>query len=87
MNRLATRELNLFRLGVVAVILVLSTFARADQPAEEKSTAGVATVDDMPAVLDPRNLYSEAGAGISVLPSTALWRGCTCPRSGLIGSM
>jgi DNA-binding beta-propeller fold protein YncE len=48
---------------VVAVILVLSTFARATQPAEEKSTAGVATVDDMPAVLDPRNLYSEAGAG------------------------
>ena len=87
MNRLATRELNLFRLGVVAVILVLSTFARATQPAEEKSTAGVATVDDMPAVLDPRNLYSEAGAGISVLPSTALCRGCTCPRSGLIGSM
>ena len=63
MNQLATRELNLFRLGVVAVILVLSTFARAAQPAEEKSTAGVATVDDMPAVLDPRNLYSEAGAG------------------------
>ena len=48
---------------MVAVILVLSTFARAAQPAEEKSTAGVATVDDMPAVLDPRNLYSEAGAG------------------------
>ena len=60
MNRLATRELNLFRLVVVAVILVLSTFARAAQPAEEKSTAGVATVT---AVLYPRNLYSEAGAG------------------------
>ena len=53
----------LIQVGVVAVILVLSTFARAAQPAEEKSTAGVATVDDMPAVLDPRNLYSEAGAG------------------------
>ena len=87
MNRTRDSGAQLIQVGVVAVILVLSTFARADQPAEEKSTAGVATVDDMPAVLDPRNLYSEAGAGISVLPSTALCRGCTCPRSGLIGSM
>ena len=62
MNRLATRELILFRLGAVAVVLMLTTLAPAAQPAEEKSTAGVATVDDMPAVLDPRNLYSEAGA-------------------------
>ncbi len=63
MNQLATRELTLFSLGAVAVVLVLTTLARAAQPAEEKSTAGVATVDGMPAVLDPGNVYSEAGPG------------------------
>ena len=42
---------------------MLTTLARAAQPAEEKSTAGVATVDGMPAVLDPGNVYSEAGPG------------------------
>ena len=63
MNQLATRELTLFSLGAVAVVLMLTTLARAAQPAEEKSTAGVATVDGMPAVLDPGNVYSEAGPG------------------------
>ena len=63
MNQLATRELTLFGLGAVAVVLMLTTLARAAQPAEEKSTAGVATVDGMPAVLDPGNVYSEAGPG------------------------
>jgi DNA-binding beta-propeller fold protein YncE len=63
MNQLATRELTLFSLGAVAVVLMLTTLARAAQPAEEKSTAGVATVDGMPAVLDSGNVYSEAGPG------------------------
>jgi hypothetical protein len=63
MNQLATPELILFSLGAVAVVLVLSTLARAAQPVEEKSTPAVATVDGMPAVLDPSNVYSEAGAG------------------------
>jgi hypothetical protein len=56
MNRLATPELTLFRLCAVAVVLMLSTIARAAQPAEEKPTAGVATVDGMPGVLDPSKL-------------------------------
>ena len=38
MNQLATRELTLFSLGAVAVVLMLTTLARAAQPAEEKST-------------------------------------------------
>ena len=62
MHRLANRELTLLGLGAVAVVLVLSTLARAAQSAEEKFTA-IATVDGMPAVLDPSNVYSEAGAG------------------------
>src|SRR3974390_3177485 len=75
MNRFATWELTLFRLCAVAVVLMLSTLARAAQPAEEKPTAGVATVDGMPAVLDPSNLYSEAGAGhLSPAVSDALKR-------------
>ena len=59
MNGLAGTPLRI--LGAVAVLLVLTLAA---QPTEEKSTGGVATVDGMPAVLDPSNLYSEAGAGI-----------------------
>ena len=40
-----------------------AVYARATaQSAEEKFTA-IATVDGMPAVLDPSNVYSEAGAG------------------------
>ncbi|MGB0055498.1 MAG: hypothetical protein WBQ20_01815, partial [Methyloceanibacter sp.] len=75
MNQLATRELILFRLGAVAVVLVLTTLAPAAQPAEEKSTADVATVDGMPAVLGPGNVYSEAGAGhLSPAVSGALER-------------
>ena len=63
MNQLATWQLTLFNLGAVAVVLVLSTLARSAQPAEEKSTPAIASVDGMPAVLDPSNVYSEAGAG------------------------
>jgi YVTN family beta-propeller protein len=75
MNQLTTRELILFRLGAVAVILMLTTLAPAAQPAEEKSTADVATVDGMPAVLGPGNVYSEAGAGhLSPAVSGALER-------------
>ena len=63
MNRLATWQLTLFNLGAVAVVLVLSTLARSAQPAEEKSTPAIASVDGMPAVLDPSNVYGAAGAG------------------------
>jgi hypothetical protein len=61
MNQLAARELILFSLGAVAVVLVLCPLAQA--AAQEKSIIAVATVDGMPAVLDPSNVYSEAGAG------------------------
>ena len=75
MNRLAIRELTLFSLGAVAVVLVLSTLARSAQSAEEKSTPAIASVDGMPAVLDPSNVYSEAGAGhLSPAVSGALER-------------
>ena len=75
MHRLANRELTLLGLGAVAVVLLLSTLARSTQAAEEKSTAAIATVDGMPAVLDPSNLYSEAGAGhLSSAVSGALGR-------------
>jgi DNA-binding beta-propeller fold protein YncE len=40
---------------------MLSPLARAAQPAEEKSTPAIASLDGMPAVLDPGNVYSEAG--------------------------
>ena len=63
MHRLANRELTLLGLGAVAAVLVLSTLAQSAQAAEEKSTPAIATVDGMPAVLDLRNLYSEAAAG------------------------
>jgi len=63
MHRLANRELTLLGLGAVAAFLVLSTLAQSAQAAEEKSTPAIATVDGMPAVLDSRNLYSEAAAG------------------------
>ena len=63
MHRLANRELTLLGLGAVAAVLVLSTLAQSAQAAEEKSTPAIATVDGMPAVLDSRNLYSEAAAG------------------------
>ena len=75
MHQLAARELILFSLGAVAVVLVLSPLARAAQPAEEKSTPTIATVDGMPAVLDPSNVYSDAGAGhLSPAVSGALER-------------
>jgi DNA-binding beta-propeller fold protein YncE len=75
MNQLAARELILFSLGAVAVVLVLSPLARAAQPAEERSIATIATVDGMLAVLDPSNVYSEAGAGhLSPAVSGALER-------------
>ena len=63
MHRLANRELTLLGLGAVAAVLVLSTLAQSAQAAEEKSNPAIATVDGMPAVLDSRNLYSEAAAG------------------------
>ena len=63
MNRLADRELTLSRLCAVAVAMMLSMIARAAHPGEEKSSGVTATVDGMPAVLDPSNLYSEAGKG------------------------
>ena len=63
MHRLANRELTLLGLGAVAAVLVLSTLAQSAQAAEEKSTPAIATLDGMPAVLDSRNLYSEAAAG------------------------
>ena len=63
MHQLANRELTLLGLGAVAAVLVLSTLAQSAQAAEEKSTPAIATVDGMPAVLDSRNLYSEAAAG------------------------
>jgi len=63
MHRLANRELTLLGLGAVAAVLVLSTLVQSAQAAEEKSTPAIATVDGMPAVLDSRNLYSEAAAG------------------------
>ena len=63
MHRLANRELTLLGLGAVAAVLVLSTLAQSAQAAEEKSTPAIATVDGMPAVLNSRNLYSEAAAG------------------------
>ena len=72
MHQLANRELTLLGLGAVAAVLVLSTLA---QSAEEKSTPAIATVDGMPAVLDSRNLYSEAAAGhLSPAVSGALER-------------
>ena len=75
MNQLAIRELTLFSLGAVAVVLVLSTLARSAQSAEEKSTPAITSVDGMPAVLDPSNVYSEAGAGhLSPAVSGALER-------------
>ena len=75
MHRLANRELSLLGLGAVAAVLVLSTLARSAQPAEEKSIAAVTTVDGMPAVVDPSNVYSEAGAGhLSPAVSGALER-------------
>ena len=87
MNRLANRELTLLGLGAVAVVLVLSTLARAAQPAEKNPLAAVATVDGMPAVVDPTNVYSEAGAGhLSHAVSDALER-VYVPKSGLTGSM
>ena len=63
MHRLANRELSLLGLGAVAAVLVLSTLGRSAQAAEEKSTPAISTVDGMPAVVDPSNVYSEAGAG------------------------
>ena len=63
MHQLANRELTLLGLGAVAAVLVLSTLAQSAQAAEEKSNPAIATVDGMPAVLDSRNLYSEAAAG------------------------
>ena len=63
MHRFANRELTRLGLGAVAAVLVLSTLAQSAQAAEEKSTPAIATVDGMPAVLDSRNLYSEAAAG------------------------
>jgi DNA-binding beta-propeller fold protein YncE len=73
MNQLAVRELILFSLGAVAVVLVLYPLAQA--AAQEKSIIAVATVDGMPAVLDPSNVYSEAGAGhLSPAVSSALER-------------
>jgi DNA-binding beta-propeller fold protein YncE len=73
MNQLAARELILFSLGAVAVVLVLCPLAQA--AAQEKSIIAVATVDGMPAVLDPSNVYSEAGAGhLSPAVSSALER-------------
>ena len=75
MHRLANRELTLLGLGAVAAVLVLSTLAQSAQAAEEKSTPAIATVDGMPAVLDPSNVYSEAGAGhLSPAVSGALER-------------
>jgi DNA-binding beta-propeller fold protein YncE len=75
MHQLAARELILFSLGAVAVVLVLSPLPRAAQPAEERSIATIATVDGMPAVLDPSNVYSDAGAGhLSPAVSGALER-------------
>jgi len=55
---------------------MLSTIiAQAAEPAEVKPISGVATVDGMPPVLDPSNLYSEAGAGhLSPAVSGALER-------------
>ena len=49
-------------LVVCATLSVLGVAVLA-QAAEEKSTPAIATVDGMPAVLDSRNLYSEAAAG------------------------
>src|SRR6185312_3813615 len=63
MHRFANRELTRLGLGAVAAVLVLSTLAQSAQAAEDKSTPAIATVDGMPAVLDSRNLYSEAAAG------------------------
>ena len=75
MNRPAIWELILFSLGTVAVVLVLSTFARAAQLVEEASAAGLTTLNGMPAVVDPSNVYSEAGAGhLSPAVSGALER-------------
>ena len=75
MNQLAARELILFSLGAVTVVLVLSPLARAAQPSEERSIATIATVDGMLAVLDPSNVYREAGAGhLSPAVSGALER-------------
>ena len=75
MHQLANRELSLLGLGAVAAVLVLSTLGRSAQAAEEKSTPAVSTVDGMPAVVDPSNVYSEAGAGhLSPAVSSALER-------------
>ena len=75
MNRLATWELTLFSLRAVAVVLMLSTLARAAQLVEETSAAGLTTLNGMPAVVDPSNVYSEAGAGhLSPAVSGALER-------------
>ena len=80
MHRLANRELTLLGLGAVAAVLVLSTLARSAQAAEEKSTPAIATVDGMPAVLDPSNVYSEAGSGTSQPCSQRRSREGVCAR-------
>jgi DNA-binding beta-propeller fold protein YncE len=74
MNRPSSREHTLFRLCAIAAILMASSLGTA-QPPEVKPTQNVATVEGMPAVLDPSNLYSEAGAGhLSPAVSGALER-------------
>jgi len=66
------RKLTLLSVGAAAVLLV---FTLAAQSAEEKSTSGFVTLEGTPAVLDPSNLYSEAGAGhLSPVVSGALER-------------
>ena len=62
MNRPADRKRTWSTLCVVAAVLILSMVVRAAQPAEVTGFAVAATVDGMPAVVDPNNLYSEAGA-------------------------
>lgn len=56
-----------FRLSAIACLLGLALIAAAKASASEQTTAQaetpVATVAGMPAVIDPRNLYSEQTAG------------------------
>ena len=75
MHRLANRELSLLGLGAVAAVLVLSTLGASGPSGRRKIHPAVSTVDGMPAVVDPSNVYSEAGAGhLSPAVSGALER-------------
>ena len=72
MHQLAARELILFSLGAVAVVLVLSPLARSAQAAEEKSTPLLQMWRACPRLLIRAMSIVRLERSISALPSAAL---------------